>query len=282
VAAISDWIWSLWDDARDWAEGHTRARAEVQRLRDELALREWFISALAHDLRGPLSAAQLNGELMLSKLEDPALKRMMTRMMRGLRTSDRLIHDLLDVQRTRAGHQPALKRVSCDLRELAADLLDELEVSYGGRVRANLEGLDISVRGLYAGSELRRALWNLLHNALKCSDPDKPVTLEIARHGDELAISVHNQGAPIAPDELPFIFSPFQRAKSGEEHSAGWGIGLALVQACAERHGGSITVESDPDRGTTFTMRMPWVPAPRAARGLPPAAELLTAEAERR
>jgi signal transduction histidine kinase len=69
-------------------------------------------------------------------------------------------------------------------------------------------------------------------------------------------MSVHNEGAPIPPEAQETLFDPFMRA-AGEHRAQGWGLGLMLVRACAEAHGGSVHVDSAPGRGTTFTMRLP-------------------------
>lgn len=105
---------------------------------------------------------------------------------------------------------------------------------------------------------MRRALWNLVSNAVKYGSEHTPVRIDIAREGAMVALAVHNEGAPIPDDERPSLFDPFSRAIPVQAAAQrGWGLGLTLVKGCAEAHGGSVEIASAPGRGTTFTLRFP-------------------------
>lgn len=251
LSALAERLSPLWENARLY----DRARRDLQALREERGLREWFVSTLAHDLRGPLSAAQVNAELILHKAEDPTLKRLTAKVVRGLHATDELIRDLLDVHRVRAGQKLPLKLAPCDLAEVAQDVLDELSTTHGGRL---LMELDRDLSGVFCATEVRRLLWNLASNGVKYGDPMRPVTLKLRRRSSGIELLVHNEGVPIAVDELSTIFEPYQRTHHGEVRSVGWGLGLALVKACAEAHGGTVRVDSSFERGTTFTVFLPF------------------------
>jgi signal transduction histidine kinase len=256
-SALVERLAPLWENARLYE----RTQADLARLREERQLREWFVSTLAHDLRGPLAAAQVNAELILRKALDAQLRRLTAKVVRGLHATDELIRDLLDVHRVRAGQKLPLRLADCDLGEVVAEVLEELSATHAGKIELEMES---AVRGVFCATELRRAVWNLASNALKYGDPTRPVTIRVRKQPTGVALAVHNWGPPIAAAELPVIFEPYQRARGGEARSVGWGLGLALVKACAEAHGGTVGVDSADDRGTTFTLNLPLRAAERA------------------
>jgi signal transduction histidine kinase len=105
---------------------------------------------------------------------------------------------------------------------------------------------------------LSRALWNLLENAAKYSDPGKAIRVFVRRHQDKLLVGVEDKGAGIPASEREKIFSKFVRGADAKRAGIrGVGIGLALVQRIIEAHGGSVRVESEPGRGSTFTLVIP-------------------------
>jgi signal transduction histidine kinase len=101
---------------------------------------------------------------------------------------------------------------------------------------------------------LRRALGNLIENAVKYGRDDSQITIGVAELQGRLMLSVHNYGEPIPPEALPHLFVAFQRRAADKTAKPGWGLGLMHVQAIAQAHGGSVTVESSDERGTTFTI----------------------------
>lgn len=230
-------------------------QVNVARLDAERVVRERFVSLLAHDLRGPLSAATLAAKMLVGRPEklrdrhDLAL-----RIERNLFRIDRMIRDLLDANRLRAGYRLPLDLQQCDLVEIAADVVADLDAAERDRVRTSAPE---RLEGVWAPDELHRALWNLITNALKYGTENAPVDLLIHRAADGVVLSVHNEGPPIAPDEQLEIFEPFGRARGAEAQAKGWGLGLTLVRGCAEAHGGKLELSSTAEGGTTFSLRLP-------------------------
>lgn len=234
---------------------YEQAQRDLEHLREERGLRDCFVSTLAHDLRGPLSAAQVNAEVLARRSSSPEVRTAAARVVRSLHTAEELIRDLLDVHRVRAGLKLPLHVTACDLAEVARDVIEELQAIYGdGRLEVEIAA---TVPGLWCAHELRRALWNLASNALKYGDASRPVRVRVERVADGVRVTVHNHGPPIPTEDHPHIFEPFQRAGLQRRRGAGWGLGLALVKACAEAHGGHVEMRSTGESGTTFTM---WVP----------------------
>ena len=111
---------------------------------------------------------------------------------------------------------------------------------------------------------LAQALWNLLDNAVKYSGESHDVHVDVEGNG-EVAIRVRDAGYGVAPSERKQIFRKFARGAAAREHGIkGTGIGLAMVKHIVDAHGGTISVDSEPGRGSTFTMTLPSIPEPRA------------------
>jgi signal transduction histidine kinase len=230
-------------------------RDRIRELGIERDLRERFVAILAHDLRGPLSAAKMSSHLLIRYPERLDERRdLAVRVERNLDRIDRMISDLLDVSRVRAGQRLPLRLDECDLGALAEQVVEELSATHGDRfelVRSE------TVRGIWSQGELHRALWNLGTNAVKYGAPDAPITVRVERTPTGARLSVHNLGKPIASEDQAGLFDLYSRLKDAARPGSGWGLGLALVRACAEAHGGQVEVQSNQQDGTTFTLELP-------------------------
>lgn len=230
--------------------------AKIEALHVERTLRERFVSVLAHDLRGPLATAKLAAQIMIARSE-PLEKRqeLAVKIDRNLDRMDRMIRDLLDANRIRAGEQLSLSLEPCDLGQIAREIAEELRALHGERIE--LAG-EPTLRGIWSADELRRALWNLVTNAVKYGDPQRPICISLHRVDERARVEVHNWGPPIAPEDQATLFEPFTRTRAATRSGRpGWGLGLALVRGCAEAHGGTISLESTAEAGTTFTLELP-------------------------
>jgi signal transduction histidine kinase len=251
-----DWLGQQLVLHLDNAKLYADLQGHIERLDDERDLRERFVSVLAHDLRGPLSAAKMSAQILMETPERLDERRdLAIKIDRNIERTDRMIRDLLDANRIRAGERLPLRIDECDLGALAREVYEELVATLGERFV--LEAAD-RVRGFWSADELRRALWNLATNAVKYGAADKPITIRVSRAGHDAKLSVHNWGTPIPAEDQAKLFEPFSRtaaARTGSQQ--GWGLGLTLVHGCAEAHGGRVNVESTREAGTTFTIELP-------------------------
>ena len=103
---------------------------------------------------------------------------------------------------------------------------------------------------------LREAIGNLLTNAIKYSPPDQPVRVDVSREAEHYCIRVSDQGIGIPAENLKRLFEPFYRADN-VKNVKGMGIGLCIVKECVQLHGGEITLDSQLNQGTTFTVTIP-------------------------
>lgn len=233
----------------------------ITELHRERSLRELFVAVLAHDLRGPLTAAKLAAHL-LARAEDlDASDRTEVEgtINRNIVRMDGMIQDLLDVSRMRAGQEPELQLAPCNLATLAVEVVQELRGLYKNPFAVKVPD---SVVGIWSEDGLRRSIWNLASNAAKYGTVDALIQVEVTCTQTGARVSVHNLGPVISAEDQQHLFLPFSRTSNGQAGPhQGWGLGLASVRACAEAHGGQVSLTSDLATGTTFYLDLPTRPA---------------------
>jgi CHASE2 domain-containing sensor protein/two-component sensor histidine kinase len=231
-----------------------RTRVERDRARAEA------LGFITHELRTPLTSVQGFAELMMQYPDSPACAGAPETIFRESKRLLALISSYLDVLRLDAGAKP----VSVDLIELEQivrqvfDILQPLANAAGMRL-VHYGGATVTVMGdvpLISGAVL-----NLVSNAIKYGQPGTDIEVRCFRENEEVIISVHNVGAPVAQQEITRLFDPYYRASNVEKGKAGWGLGLAFVKRIAEKHGGSVRAESQAS-GVLFEIHLPAITEP--------------------
>lgn len=167
---------------------------------------------------------------------------------------DGMIQDLLDAARFQSGERLQLRLEEFDMQEVAQETCTQFSAVHGPR----FELIAQSARVWWDREAIKRAMENLIGNALKYGAPDTPVRIKVAPVHGRVLLSVHNEGEPIPPEQMESLFQVFQRAAAAKEgNKEGWGIGLSYVRSVAESHGGSVAVDSAAHRGTTFLIDIP-------------------------
>jgi signal transduction histidine kinase len=214
--------------------------------------RDQFIGVLSHDLRTPLAAVTFGAALLVGPEDHPERRgRIATRIITSAQRIERMIGDLLDLTRVRLGGTLPLNRRDTDLQAVCEEVLLEIRAAQPeAPLRSESRG---DVRGAWDPDRLAQVVSNLVGNALQHGD-GTPVTLTAAQHGDAVTLEVHNGGAPIPAEVLPWVFEPLRRGQSQGQHSIGFGLFIARAVVLA--HGGDIHVTSS-DAGTTFTVTLP-------------------------
>jgi len=224
---------------------------EVARLKSE------FVAAVSHEFRTPLATLrQLTENLVDGRVstEDRRSAYYQTQQ-RATNRLSRLVERLLDFARMEAG---ALRYhfESVNIGRLAGDVVEEFKNIAGTSERRIELRIAPELPDIYADSEaLGQALWNLLDNAVKYSPGGASVHVEAVRKENFVAICVHDEGPGIAPQERKQLFRKFFRGSAAESaHVKGAGIGLSMVDHIVRAHGGSIHVDSEPGKGSAFTI----------------------------
>ena len=225
------------------------------------AMKNEFVSNVSHELRTPLSSIRVFGEFMRrGRVEDPDKVREYGSYIETESSRlTQLINNILDFSRIESGHI-AYNFEAVDLEELLTGTLATFSV------RLRDKGFEVRYDGpedplpeiRLDANAIDRAVANLLDNAVKYSNGDRRIGVELSRNDDGVAIAVSDHGIGIPPDELERIFERFHRVSTGLVHDVkGSGLGLTLVKHIAEAHGGRVTVESKPGKGSTFVIYLP-------------------------
>ncbi|WP_194727346.1 sensor histidine kinase [Noviherbaspirillum malthae] len=218
------------------------------------ALRHQFVAALTHDLRGPLASVNTALELLLVSNEPAKMKSYAVKAMDNLNRMDNMIRSLLDSMVDQAGGIRHLALSDFDIADVVKEVHTQAAMTHG--VQFQIFGG--SVQGWWDREAIKRAIENLVGNAIKYGDLNKPVRISFTNAYERLILMVHNAGSPIPIDEQEYVFHIYNRTRGAKEgQMKGWGIGLAFVRGVAESHGGSIACDSAIERGTTFTLDIP-------------------------
>jgi len=236
-----------------------RARAE-EALRAADRRKNEYLSTLAHELRTPLSPIRNALEIMKLAGNAPEVVESSRAMIeRQLKHLIRLIDDLMDVARISRGRL----KLKLDSVE-AALIVSEAVESVRSLLDKTHRELSVSIpkESLLLRADparLAQVLYNLLHNAIKYTDPGGKIRLTAERDGGEAVFRVEDDGLGVPPEMLESIFEIFTQVKQTDGSLAsGLGIGLSLVKTLAELHGGRVEAHSDgPGRGSEFTVRIP-------------------------
>lgn len=220
--------------------------------------RERFAAALTHDLRGPLSVTVSALELIMLS-DDPAqMKAFAAKALANTRRMNGMVDELLHTMAFHGGQRLQLQLAPMAIRPLVDEVLADAGAAYGARFEIAASETGGAIEGWWDRAALKRVLENLVGNAVKYGNPGTPITVKTDAAYGRLILSVHNEGAPIPPDEQECIFQMYRRAETAKRNDkGGWGIGLPFVRAVAESHGGSIGVDSSTERGTTFIVDIP-------------------------
>ena len=254
--------------ARDVTE-EKRAQEELERAKEE------FFGSVSHELRTPLTSIIAYTELLrdfeLDNLSEEGRKALEV-IDRNAQRELRLVGDMLLVTRIQEGGF-SLQPDRIDLRSVVADAADaarRLAERSGLELRLDLDAEELPEM---TGDPHRigQAVDNLLSNAIKFTPSGGWIAVRLQRRGDAAVIAVEDSGLGIPAEEQQRLFDRLYRASSALENKIqGVGIGLSIVKAIAEAHGGSVKVESEEGVGTTFELE---IPLERTAAGEPPVAQ---------
>ena len=225
-------------------------------LEEAYKAQQRFVADASHELRAPLTSIQGNLEILERRADLPVEERMeaIGEANREAHRLARLVADLLALARADAGvplrHEPVeLDRVLMDSVAEARHLARGQQLEVEHLEPAAVEG---------DPDRLKQLILILLDNALKYTPPAGRVTARLRRNGTGVEVSVRDTGIGIPGEDLPRVFDRFYRADPARSRDpGGTGLGLSIARWIAEQHGGTITLDSQPGRGTTAIVHLP-------------------------
>jgi signal transduction histidine kinase len=278
VGSVTRPLRRLRDAARRLASGDFSHRVEItapaeaaelgtsfnhmaEALERDKEARHRLLADIAHELRTPLSVIQGTAQAFLDGVIPPDQEHAAVIRDQAVQLS-KLITDLRDVSMAEAG-ELRLEAVPSDLGELAR------QAATAAQHRAEEQGIELEVAVstsvplcLIDSARTLQIIGNLLDNALRHTPRGGRVTLRVGeREGGVIAVEIEDTGEGIPPEHLPHVFERFYRVDASRARSGGTGLGLAIVSQLARAQGGSVSVESEPGRGSTFRVTFPVVSA---------------------
>ncbi|MBN8655294.1 MAG: PAS domain S-box protein [Anaerolineae bacterium] len=240
------------------------ANNEMERA---LRLKDEFLANMSHELRTPLNAVLGITESLLEQVSGPLNEKQLKYLQTVSESAQHLlelINDILDLAKINAGRIDLEINKSDIVSVSHASLRMVRELAHKKGVATDLK-IDTSIKLAWVDERrLKQMLVNLLSNAVKFTPKDGSIGLEV--HGDEAAgilyFTVWDTGIGISQQDLRLLFQPFVQLDAGlARGNQGTGLGLVLVSQMARLHGGSVSVESEPGKGSRFTISLPWLTA---------------------
>lgn len=232
--------------------------------------RDTFLAILGHDLRSPLFTMKLAGSyLMRPTVGTEGTREMGARVARSTANMNAMVSDLLEYARTQLGGEIPLTLLPENMADICQAALDDAQAGYPD-CPFELEALgDLS--GSFDSARLQQLFSNLLNNAAQYRDDTRAVTITAQGDVDSITVQVCNHGPVIPASSLQAIFDPLvqlsveQGLQEGAPSSS-LGLGLFIAREITTAHGGTITVASNAQSGTVFTVKLPRTPMAEQAR----------------
>jgi len=236
----------------------TDQKRAQEELAQALVFREQMIGILGHDLRNPLGAVRALASLLRRREDLPENAReSLAEIGRASQRMLEMIGTLLDFTESRFKGSLPIAPVPTDLHEVCRRVVDELLAAEPGRtIELDMEGDE---RGTWDPARMAQVVSNLVANALEHGAMHGAVRVSVRGGEEDAVLEVENKGPPIAPELMAMMFEPFGRgsARGDPTRARGLGLGLYIVSQVVHAHGGTISVDSTAERGTTFTVRLP-------------------------
>lgn len=237
---------------------HAAHLVSIERAEELTRVRDRFLARAAHELRTPLAAIGMRIELMRNATSSEATRGMLDKIANNVETESRLIEDLIEAGRTLTG-QLRVTMAPLSLLEVVRECVENSTPAADTknlRLAFDHGNVDEGMTVDGDATRLRQAIANLITNAIKFTPSGGEVAVRLARSDTNIDVEVSDTGQGLEREQLERVFDPF--VKSERNNEAGLGLGLAISRQIVELHGGSIGVTSPgPNRGTTFTVRLP-------------------------
>ncbi len=255
-------------DARGRRRGAVVVLNDMTRIRRLENIRRDFVANVSHELKTPVTSIQGFIEALVEgNIQDPAeVRKYLDIVARHASRLNAIIEDLLTLSRLEeAGERHGDTQGPASLRFVSGPVKPVVEEAiHLSAIKADEKHITVDLvcpddlEARINAPLLEQAVMNLIDNAIKYSPEGSRVRVEASRRAEEVVIAVTDEGCGIAPEHLPRIFERFYVVdKSRSRKLGGTGLGLAIVKHIMQAHGGRVSVESTPGKGSAFTMYLP-------------------------
>ena len=238
----------------------------LNRLEESLNIQCQFVADASHELRTPLTSIQGYTKLLLrrgSNIDANLLGEALQTISDESGRLIRLVSDLLQLARADAGQQIINKQEPVDLRAVLSGVEDTVTVIAPEQVEVQFILSQTPIQVFADGDRLKQVFLNLINNAIKATQAGGKVTVTLRSSNNQAVIRVIDTGIGIAPADQQRIFDRFYRVERSRTRSrlygGGTGLGLAIALTIIKAHNGEIELESELNKGSTFTVRLPIV-----------------------
>jgi two-component system OmpR family sensor kinase len=228
----------------------------LARLDRSFASQRHFLQDASHELKTPLTILEGEMSVALKRQRSPEeYEGVLRSCLEEIERLTRIVHNLLTLARL-DDREIALQRQSVDLAALACSVLEDMQVL------ADQKAVSLACKAAEALSVvadeqfMRQVLINIISNAVKYTPEGGAVSVDVLPGKGSVAVIVRDTGIGIKAEDIPFIFDRFYRVEASRS-SAGFGLGLSIAKSIVEAHGGTISLQSVPGQGSTFTITLP-------------------------
>ena len=233
-----------------------KANEELERLHRE---KDAFIGVLTHDMRSPLTTIKGYGSILhAQELPRKEQVHIMDIILRSQDNLLELVNNILEIQKLQSGTPILLECSQFDLDYVAQAVVESLQAEAGRKtimLRYQPPTSPISITA--DRPKIQRIITNLIANAVKYTPNDGEIEVRLSENGRYAITEIQDNGYGIPAEQLPYIFERFRRVPGHQRKAIGTGLGLAIVKSLVEAHNGDITVTSEEDVGSTFTLKLP-------------------------
>ena len=236
-----------------------RLRYELEKEQELNEVKSNLMRTISHEFRTPLSLILTSTDFLDSYIDRMDAERRKERL-QSIRVQVKRLSEMLnDISFVVQGtlHSMSARKSMINMRTYCQSVLEDIKTTVGVRHEFAFEADPALEQGVADKALLVRIVSNLLSNAVKYSPENTLITLRLYPDDGDAVIQVADQGIGISADDQKRIFEPFYRSFQVIDEVGGTGLGLSIVKDCVDLHGGNIGVESEPDHGTTFTVRLP-------------------------
>ncbi|MCE5340059.1 MAG: PAS domain-containing sensor histidine kinase [Planctomycetaceae bacterium] len=238
----------------------TARKIAEEKAVESMKLKQQFISTVSHELRTPLTAIREGLNVVLEGVAGKLKSKQREFLELSKRNVDRLsalINDVLDFQKLESGRM-SFDFARADMAETIKEAADTMQLmAKNFKVELSVEIEPQVGTAVFDRNKMIQVFTNLLSNSIKFTPAGGKVSIVTKLFNDTVAITVSDNGMGIPKEDLPKVFERFYRVQRPGKEIAGTGLGLPIVAQIVERHNGTISVESELNKGTSFTVSLP-------------------------